>query len=351
MTRSVDAPAAFSAEYKGVIALSIENSTNRSLLMLHTRICQLLGIDHPIMNAPMGGTATAELAAAVSIAGGFGMIGGTSRGGAAWLREQIRLVRSHTDRPFGVGFISSFPNVDELFQVAIEERVTAINHSFADPTPYVKRAHDAGVLLFNQVQTVAQARIAAQAGVDLVIAQGTEAGGHSGSIGTLSLVPAVVDAVAPIPVVAAGGIADGRGLAAVLMLGAEGAWIGTRFVASKEWAGHEWEKQAVVAAGTDDTIRTNVYDLIYNQPFPSGIADRMLRNAYIEQWQGRDAELFAQRRALRAQLREAEQRGDTRMAGVSAGVASGLIQAIEPAVVIVQRIVSEAEQLLTRRSV
>lgn len=318
--------------------------------MLHTRMCELLGIEHPIMNAPMGGTATAELAAAVSIAGGLGMIGGTSRGGAAWLREQIRLVRERTDRPFGVGFISSFPNVDELFQVAIEERVTAINHSFADPTPYVKRAHEAGVLLFNQVQTVAQARIAASAGVDLVIAQGTEAGGHGGNIGTLALMPAVVDAVSPLPVVAAGGIADGRGLAAVLMLGAEGAWIGTRFVASKEWAGHEWEKQAVVAAEADDTIRTNVYDLIYNQPFPQGIVDRMLRNPYIEQWQGRDAELFAQRRTLRAQLKEADQRGDTGVAGISAGVASGLIHDLEPAAAIVQRIVSEAEQLLRTKN-
>lgn len=314
--------------------------------MVRTRLCQRLGIEHPLLNAPMGGTAAAELAAAVSSAGGFGMIGGTSDGGTEWLREQIRRVREYTDRPFGVGFISSFPNVDGLFQTALEEGVTAINHSFADPTPYVKRAHDAGVLLFNQVQTVAQARIAAEAGVDLVIAQGTEAGGHSGSIGTLSLVPAVVDAVAPIPVVAAGGIADGRGLAAVLMLGAEGVWIGTRFVASLEWAGHEREKQAVVAAGSDDTIRTNVYDLIYNQPFPPGIVDRMLRNAFIEQWQGRDAELFVQRSTLREQLKEADKRGDTSMTGISAGVASGLVHAIEPAADIVRRIVSEAEHLL-----
>ena len=318
--------------------------------MLRTRICQLLGIDDPIINAPMGGTATAELAAAVSMAGGLGMIGGTSPGGPEWLRAQIRLVRSRTNRPFGVGFISSFPQVDQLFQVAIEERVTAINHSFADPTPYVKAAHAAGVLLFSQVQTVAQAQGAASAGVDLVVVQGSEAGGHCGSTGTFALVPAVVDAIRPLPVVAAGGIADGRGLAAALMLGAEGAWIGTRFVASQEWAGHDWEKQAVIAAGADDTVRTRVYDLIYDQPFPEGIADRMLRNRYIERWQGSDSEIIAQREALRIELHEADQRGDRQIAGISAGVSAGLVQTLEPAATILRRIVTEAERILRERA-
>lgn len=319
--------------------------------MLHTQVCDLLGITHPIFNAPMGGTATAELAAAVSAAGGFGMIGGTSSYGPDWLREQIHIVRACTDRPFGVGFISSFASIDELWQIAIEERVTAINHSFADPTPYVKAAHDAGVLLFNQVQTVAQAEIAARAGVDLIIAQGTEAGGHTGSIGTLALVPAIVDAVKPLPVVAAGGIADGRGLAAVLMLGAEGAWIGTRFVASKEWAGRDWEKSAVVAASADDTTRTNVYDLVYGQQFPEGIADRMLRNEYIRTWQGRDTDILVHRDELRAELKAAHHQGDTSQLGISAGVVAGLVNSVESAADILHRLVSEAEHILSQSSV
>ncbi|MFN8470034.1 MAG: nitronate monooxygenase [Caldilineaceae bacterium] len=209
--------------------------------MLYTRLCAVLNIEHPILNAPMSGTATGTLAAAVSNAGGFGMIGGTTGRGPDWLRTQIESARAKTGRPFGVGFISSFPNLDDLVQVALDARVAAINHSFADPTPFVAAAKARGVLIFAQVQTVAQAQRAAKAGVDAIIAQGTEAGGHTGVAGTLALLPAVVDAVGDIPVLAAGGIADGRGLAAVLMLGAAGASLGTRFVASEEWGGGAWE--------------------------------------------------------------------------------------------------------------
>lgn len=181
--------------------------------MLCTRICYLLGIEHPIISAPMAGTAGGELAAAVSAAGGFGLIGG-SGGDPDWLRSQIRMVRERTDRPFGIGFISSFPGLEDLVKVALEERVAAIGHSFADPSPYVAAAHAAGIKVFAQVQTVAQAQNAVRAGVDLITAQGTEAGGHTGYSGTLAIVPAVVDAAGNIPVVAAGGIGDGRGLAA-----------------------------------------------------------------------------------------------------------------------------------------
>jgi nitronate monooxygenase len=315
--------------------------------MLHTPLCDLLGIEHPILNAPMSGTATANLATAVSKAGGFGMIGGTSRGGPDWLRTQIRAARERTDRPFGVGFISSFPGLDELIQVAFEERVAALNHSFADPTPYVAAAHRQNVKIFAQVQTVAQALVAARAGVDVIIAQGTEAGGHTGSTaGTLALLPAVVDAVHPIPVVASGGIADGRGLAAVLMLGASGAWLGTRFVASQEWGGRAWEQAAVLAATVDDTVRTSVYDAAFNAPFPDGIADRMLRNRFISRWQGWEEEVRQNREEILEQLAAAEREGDLEVAGISSGVSAGLISTLEPAGEIVQRLVGEAEALL-----
>lgn len=318
-------------------------------IMLYTRLCDLLGIDHPLLNAPMGGTAAAELAAAVSGAGGFGMIGGTSRGGADWLRQQIRRARGLTDRPFGVGFISSFPGTDDLVQVALDERVAAINHSFADPAPYVAAAHARGVRLFAQVQSVAQAVDAARAGVDVVIAQGTEGGGHTGTIGTLALVPAVVDAVGEVPVVAAGGIADGRGLAAVLLLGAVGAWLGTRFVASHEWGGKDWEQRAVIAASADDTIRTTAFDRVRQAPFPGGIADRVLQNTFTREWDGRPAEIDAQRDELARTLKRAAETGDASMIDVSAGVAVGLIQSLEPAAAIVRRIVQEAEEALRPR--
>lgn len=318
--------------------------------MLHTRLCDLLGVDHPILNAPMGGTATGTLAAAVSNAGGFGMIGGTSGGGPDWLRTQIQIARSKTSRPFGVGFISSFPKLDDLVQVALDEQVAVINHSFADPTPYVAEAKTRGVRVFAQVQSVAQAQRAAKAGVEAIIAQGTEAGGHTGVAGTLALLPAVVDAVGDIPVLAAGGIADGRGLAAVLLLGAVGVSLGTRFVASEEWGGGAWEQQAVLTATADDTIRTAVYDQIRGANFPAGIADRVLRNQFNTTWEGRATAINERRADLQRELAQGAQANDPNVVDISAGVAVGLIHSLEPAGSIVQRLVAEAEQLLRQRA-
>lgn len=307
--------------------------------MLHTRLCDLFGVTYPVLNAPMAGAAGAVLAAAVSEAGGLGVIGG-SGGDADWLRVQIRAVRERTAKPFGVGFISSRPGLAELTAVAIEERVPVIGHSFADPTPFVAPIHAAGSLMIAQVQTVAQARIAARAGVDVIVAQGTEAGGHTGHSGTLPFVPAAVDVAGGIPVVAAGGIADGRSLAAALMLGTEGVWMGSRFVASAEAESARWVKERVVAATTDDTVLTRAYDIVTRAPFPRGIGDRVIRNRYVDTWHGRDDELAARRPELLRQLDEAAR----------AGNAAGLIHAVEPAGAIVRRIVGEAEATLRERS-
>ena len=317
--------------------------------MITTPLCTLLGIEHPILNASMAGTATGELAAAVSEAGGFGMIGGTNPTGASWLREQIHIARSLTSRPFGVGFISAFPDTAELARVALEEGVAAINHSFTDPTSFVEPAHAAGARVFVQVQTLARAVTAARAGADVIIAQGGEAGGHAGAIGTFALLPAIVDAVAPIPVVAAGGIADGRGLAAALMLGAQGAWMGTRFVTSDEWGGPSWEQAAVLAATSDDTVQTRLYDLIGERPFPPENPDRVLRNAFIDRWSGREAEIPAHREALQTEVEAGNEHADLAVAGVSAGVSAGLINSARPAGDIVRDIVREAEALLRER--
>jgi nitronate monooxygenase len=277
------------------------------------------------------------------------MIGGTNPDGASWLREQIRIARSRTARPFGVGFISSFPETEELARVALDEGVAAINHSFADPTPFVAPAHAAGAKVFAQVQTLEQATTAARAGVDVIIAQGGEAGGHAGALGTFALLPAVVDAVAPVPVVAAGGIADGRGLAAALLLGAQGAWMGTRFVTSHEWGGASWEQEAVLAATSDDTVQTRLYDLIAERPFPADNPDRMLRNAFIDRWNGRESEIPTHREALQAEVAAGYERADLAVAGVSAGVSAGLIASARPAGEIVRGIVQEAEDLLRER--
>jgi nitronate monooxygenase len=316
--------------------------------MLHTRLCDLFGIPHPVLNAPMAGTAGAALAAAVSEAGGLGIIGG-SGGDAAWLRGQIRTVRERTDKPFGVGFISSRPGLAELTAVAIAERVPVITHSFADPTPFVAEAHAAGIIMVCQVQTVAQARVAAQAGVDAIAAQGTEAGGHTGYSGTMPLVPAVVDVAGGIPVIAAGGIADGRGMAAAFMLGAEGVWLGSRFVASREAEGGSWVKERVVAASTDDTVQTRAYDIVTQAAFPPGIGDRVVRNDYTDAWHGRDSEVAERRTELRAQLVDAAKAGDGRIAPTRAGNAVGLIHAVQPAAEIVRQIIADAERILRER--
>jgi nitronate monooxygenase len=314
--------------------------------MLHTRLCELLGVEHPIVNAPMTGTATAALAAAVSDAGGFGLIGG-SGGDADWLRAEIRATRERTERPFGVGFIGLYPGVDALVRAAREERVAAIALSFADPSPHVEGAHDAGVAVIAQVQTVAQAKAVGAAGVDAIAAQGTEAGGHTGTrSATLPLVPAVVDVVGDVPVIAAGGIADGRGLAAALMLGAEGVWMGTRFMASEEWAGSPWGQERLLTATTDETVLTRAYDLAMKRPFPPAYPARAIRNDFTAAWHTRDADVSARQPELQARIKQAEVEGDARIAEVLGGNAVGLIHAVEPAATIIHRIIAEAETLL-----
>lgn len=317
--------------------------------MLHTRLCDVLEIEHPIISAPMAGSADAALAAAVSAAGGLGMIGGSLQG-PEWLRDQIQLVRQQTDRPFGVGFITSAPDTEELMEVVLEYRVPVISHAFADATPYIQAAAKVGLKTMVQVQTVAQAKAAAEAGADVIAAQGMEAGGHTGMVSaTLPLVPAVVDVVGGIPVVAAGGIANGRGLAAVLMLGADGAWMGTRFVASFESTGQESDKQRIVAAGTDDFILTRVYDIVSDAPFPEVIAERILRNEFTATWHGRETEVAARKSELHEQLQQAAAAGDTSVDRTLAGNSAGLVAGIEPAADIVRRIVAEAEAILRTR--
>ena len=317
--------------------------------MIRTRITELLGIDHPIISAPMGTAAGAELAAAVSEAGGLGLIGTGGAGTPDWLREQIRTVREYTNRPFGVGFISSYPSLDSLVEVALEERVPVIAHSFADPTPYVAAAHAASIKVLAQVQKLSHANIVALAGVDIIVAQGTEAGGHGGHHSTLPMVAAVLDVAGEIPVVAAGGIADGRGLAAALMMGAEGAWVGSRFVASRESTSKDYEKERIVEASIDDTMNTKAFDLAMGSSFPLDVGHRVLRNDFATEWHARDSEVLAKSEELRAQVSAAVAARDVSIAPVSVGDAVSLILSIEPAGDIVRRMVEEAEAILRSR--
>jgi nitronate monooxygenase len=314
---------------------------------VRTHVSDLLQIEHPILNAPMAMVAGAELAAAVSAGGGFGMIGGGFHTPDS-LRNEIRRAREGTDRAFGVGFISHHPDAAELARVALDAGARVIAHSFADPTPFVAPAHDAGALMLCQVRTVAEAEHAAEAGVDVVVAQGTEAGGHTGRVATLPLVPAVVDAVASLPVVAAGGIADGRGIAAALLLGAEGVWMGTRFEATVEASAGRYYREQLVAARTDDTVRTEAFDVALGWDWPDGIAFRTLRNRFTETWHGREDEVRAWSDAQREEYRSAGffSRED---GAIAAGESVGLVHDVVPAAELVQRLVAETEQILAER--
>lgn len=247
--------------------------------MLSTGLCERIGITVPIWNAGMGGgLAGVELAAAVSNAGGLGVLG---MGGlpAAATQEFIRQLRTRTDRPFGVNLIMPLMD-EEALQYCLDERVPVLILFWGDPGPYVARAHAVGTLVVAQVGSVEQAQEAAAAGVDAVMVQGLEAGGHNRSTTPLSiLLPATVDAVRPIPVIAAGGIADGRGLAAALSLGAQAVSLGTRFLCSDESRAAPEYKQRVVHASAQDTFLTTLFDL----EWPNA-AHRVLGNAATEAW-------------------------------------------------------------------
>jgi len=316
---------------------------------VRTVLCDRLGIDHPILNAPMGaGSATAELAAAVSGAGGLGLIGG-SLIGLGDLSDGIRRAGGLTDGPIGVGFITHLPDTAERQRLALDHGVRVVTHSFADPTPFVAEAHDAGGLVISQVRTVDEAERSAEGGADVVVAQGTEAGGHTGLVSTLPLVPAVVDAVAPLPVVAAGGIADARGIAAALVLGAEGVWMGTRFLATPEASMSTAKKERILTAVPSDTVLTDVFDIAGGLTFPPDVHTRVIRNQFTDRWHGHEDEIPGWSDEQRNQF-FADVFVDPDRGLLAAGEAAGLVHEIEPAGALVARLAAEVDALLRERS-
>jgi nitronate monooxygenase len=247
--------------------------------VLQTPLCELLHIELPIIQAPIGSAATPALAAAVSNAGGLGMLSVTWRT-LDEIRSVIRETRRLTSHPFGVNLVLHWPQEDRL-QVCLEEGVAVVSFFWGDPSASIAVVHTAGSLVMQTVGSAMEAKRVRDAGVDIVVAQGWEAGGHVwGQVATLPLVPCVVDAVAPTPVVAAGGIADGRGLAAVLALGAAGAWMGTRFVASHEATAHLVYKEKVLQAAETDTI----YSCVFDAGWPNA-PHRSLRNSTLMAWE------------------------------------------------------------------
>jgi enoyl-[acyl-carrier protein] reductase II len=313
--------------------------------MLRTPFCELLGIDAPIVQAPVWPATSPELVAAVSEAGGLGSIGAVNES-AANLRARIERVRELTDRPFAVNHV--VPRIDEdAFEATLEARPAAVSFALGDPGERVQRVHAAGAKVFHQVHTVAQAREAAERGADVIIAQGSEAGGQglAAGAGSLALTPQVVDAVAPIPVLLAGGVGDGRGLAAALTLGAAGVNVGTRFLASVEAGASEAWKQLIVESESEDTVRFDAWSSIMPA---SGyeVVPRVIRTEFVARWEGQAGEAIEQAEQLRTEIMSSVQQGRQHEVTPFTGQIAGLIHELLPAAEIVRRMVSEAEQAL-----
>src|SRR5579872_341201 len=261
------------------------------LMPISTPLTSLLGIRHPVLSAPMAIIAGSRLVTAVGNAGGFGILGG-GYGDRDWLEQETAKLQQ-CSAPFGIGFITwSMAKQPELLDIALEANPRAIMLSFGDPKPFAPRIKAAGCLLICQVQTEDMAKQALDAGADILIAQGTEAGGHGASRTTLDIVPAVVDfAAGKVPVAAAGGIGDGRGLAAMMMLGASGVLLGTRFYASQECDGADEAKKRICAATSGSSVRSIIFDLSRNNVWPAPFNGRCLINDHARRWMGREVEL------------------------------------------------------------
>ena len=318
--------------------------------MIRTPVCDLLDIEHPIALGGMGSASSPAMTAAVSRAGGLGAMG-CHYLTPEQIRERTAATRKETNKPFGLNFLL-FDTREDSFATALELRPAVMQFAWArqdqDLKPYFNRAHEAGCKVTYMAGSVAEAVRAAQSGADVIIAQGSEGGGHVGWMGSMPLVPMVVDAVGPIPVLAAGGFADGRGLVAALALGAQGILLGTRFLASVELPLHPNFKQAIVDSDGHDTQLSEIPDIAAGQVWP-GAMTRSRRNKFIERWAGREWALREHRTEAIAKLRAARESGDVDEGPLSMGQDAGLIHDIPPAGDIVIRIAQEAEEILTRK--
>ena len=327
------------------------------MVKFQTSLTRLLKIDIPIILAPMSNAVSPELAAAVSNAGGLGMLSATWRDLES-IRRVIRKTRSLTNRPFGVNLVLAWPQAERL-AICLEEGVSIISFFYGDSSEYIERVHAAGALVMHTIGSAAEARLASEAGVDILVAQGWEAGGHVwGKVATFPLVPRVVDAVSPKPVIAAGGIADGRGVAAALMLGAAGVWVGTRFLLSEEAVIHTVYQQKLMEAAETDAVYSTLFDI----GWPDS-PHRSLRNDTIEQWEAagnppsghrpNESEVIGTYgdgnsiRRYEASYPEPGAIGQLESMCLYAGQSVGLASRIQPAAEIVRTMAEEAARILS----
>jgi nitronate monooxygenase len=315
--------------------------------VLNTVLTESWGLKYPLLQAPMAGVAGGKLAAAVSEAGGLGMIGVNSVSEADWVRREAAIAREAGK--FGIGLMLwALPERPDLLDAVLESEPAVVSLSFGDPTPYVQAVREAGAKVVAQVQDGASAATAIAAGVDAVIAQGTEAGGHTGHIGTLPLLQIVLEMAqsARVPVLAAGGVGSGRGIAGVLAMGAAGVWVGTPFAATEEAMGTDEAKKTIIAARETDTMLTRVFDVVQEYPWPQQFPGRALANDFARHWHGREAELQASLREAQAEFQDARNRRDFSKANIYAGQSVGLVHEITPAGRLVESLMADADAIL-----
>lgn len=317
--------------------------------MLHTYLTTSWHLHYPIIGAPMAYVGRGRLAHAVSQAGGLGMIGIGSTETVDFLLREAAIARGAEQLRFGIGMHAwAVEKRPDLLDAAIEARPFLLSLSFGSPAPYVERLHQHGIVLATQVNTLAEAVQAVRDGVDLVVAQGAEAGGHvAGQVNTLPLLQAVLDVV-PVPVLVAGGIASPRGVAAALMAGAEGVWIGTALLASPECEHTEQARMRIVQAQETDTILTRAFDVAQGLAWPPQYPGRALRNRFTDQWHAH-IETLSQAKDARQQLAEAIATRNYDLAFIYAGEAVGLVSKQQPAAEIIRQLGEGAEELLRSR--
>lgn len=317
--------------------------------MLRTHLTTRLGLRYPLIGAPMANLAGGELARAITEAGGLGMIGVGSRDSPEFVEREASLVRRDSAAiRFGIGLMAwDLVNRPQVLDAVIAAHPFLVSVSFGAIEPYVAPLHEAGILVASQVHDSTEAITATGAGVDLVVVQGGEAGGHTGSVSTLALLQVVLQATS-LPVVAAGGIATPAGMAACLAAGAEGAWVGTAFIASPECRRRPAAISAILAACETDTVRTHAFDQAQGIPWPERFPGRALRNDFTERWHGREGQM-AEDLAAQVEYRSACQHGDYNLAHIYAGQAVGLVRSVQPAGDVLREIAEGAEALLRVR--
>jgi nitronate monooxygenase len=312
--------------------------------MIRTPLTRWFDLTTPVIGAPMAGVAGGELARAVSRAGGLGMIGISGASSAAFLTEQAA-VPAAEQLPFGVGLmVWVLADRPDLFEATIAAHPSLVSVSFGDPAPYVGPLHDAGIAVAAQVNTTADVHVALDAGVDLIVAQGTEAGGHTGQRATLPLLQEALT-LTDRPVVAAGGIATGGGMAAVLVAGAAGVWIGTPLLCCSEGLNSAAARARVQAASGDETVLTRAFDVAEGFAWPERWPGRALVNDFTREWHGREGELVADA-AARQRVIDGRRTGDPANAPVYAGESVGLVTAERSAADVVRALDADAEKAL-----